>query len=63
MEALYGVEYAAMVSVLSRRELLQEIDRLGGPSSLETIFHIDLSGRDPDEGATRIPYEQRRRTA
>jgi hypothetical protein len=47
-----------MLQVLSRRELLDEIDRLGGPSSADTILHIDLAGRDPDEGATRITYDK-----
>jgi len=58
MEALYGPVHADMLQVLSRRELLDEIDRVGGPSSADTILHIDLDGRDPDEGATRIPYDK-----
>ncbi len=58
MEALYGSEHAAMLSVLSRRDLLEEIERVGGASSPETVLHIDLTGRDPDEGMTRIPYDK-----
>jgi aminopeptidase N len=58
MEALHGAEHADMLAVLARHELLEEIDRLGGPSSPDTILHINLDGRDPDEGSTRIPYEK-----
>jgi aminopeptidase N len=58
MEALYGAERAAMLEVLARRELLNEIDRLGGPASRDTILHLDLKGRNPDEGATTIPYDK-----
>jgi leukotriene-A4 hydrolase len=58
MEALAGREYADMLRVLSRRELLDEIERLGGPASPDTVLYIDLDERDPDEGATRIPYDK-----
>jgi hypothetical protein len=58
MEELEGPAHAAMLSVLSRRELLDEITRLGGPTSPDTILHVDLEGRDPDDGATRIPYDK-----
>ena len=58
MEALAGQAHADMLHVLARRELLEEMQRLGGPTSPDTVLHIDLEGRDPDEGATRIPYEK-----
>ena len=58
MEALYGPERAAMLDVLARRSLENEITRLGGPASADTVLHIDLTGRDPDEGMTEIPYEK-----
>ena len=58
MEAVYGKERADMLRVLGRRDLDAEIVRLGGPSARDTILHIDLAGRDPDEGATDIPYEK-----
>jgi aminopeptidase N len=58
MEALFGPVHADMLRVLSRRELLEEIERVGGPASSDTVLHIDLAGRDPDEGATRIPYDK-----
>jgi aminopeptidase N len=58
MEALYGPERAAMLDVLARRSLDDEITRLGGPAAADTVLHIDLTGRDPDEGMTEIPYEK-----
>jgi hypothetical protein len=58
MEALYGPDRSAMLEVLARRELEREIARLGGPQSPETVLHIDLKGRNPDDGATQIPYDK-----
>jgi aminopeptidase N len=58
MEALYGNERADMLRVLGRRSLDAEVERLSGAESRDTILHIDLAGRDPDEGATDIPYEK-----
>jgi aminopeptidase N len=58
MEAVYGAERAQMLRVLAWRELQDEITRLGGPQSKDTILHLDLNGRDPDDGATQIPYEK-----
>ena len=58
MEALYGAERARMLQVLDRRGLEAEITRLGGPASKDTILHIDLTGRDPDDALTDIAYEK-----
>jgi aminopeptidase N len=58
MEAIYGREQAEMLLVLERRELDDEIVRLGGPASPETILRITLDGRDPDDGMTQIPYDK-----
>jgi leukotriene-A4 hydrolase len=58
MEALYGAERARMLQVLDRRSLETEITRLGGPASKDTILHIDLTGRDPDDALTDIAYEK-----
>ena len=58
MEAIYGPERAAMLRVLARRGLTDEIARLGGGSGADTILHIDLAGRNPDDGMTEIPYEK-----
>jgi len=58
MEALAGPAHADMLHVLARRELIEEIRRLGGEASPDTVLHVNLEGRDPDDGATRIPYEK-----
>ena len=58
MEALYGSERAGILEVLAWRDWQDEIARLGGPSSPDTVLHVDLAGRDPDAGATQIPYEK-----
>ena len=57
MEVLYGVERARMLDVLGRRDLDAEIRRLGA-SSPDTALHLDLKGRDPDEGTSSIAYEK-----
>ncbi len=54
-EAVYGPDFAAMEAVLGRQDLEDEIERL---EDKDEILHIDLSGRDPDDGATRLPYEK-----
>ena len=58
MEALYGRDRAAMLDVLNRTDLMGEMARLGGPSSPDTILHVDLNGRNPDDGATTVPYNK-----
>jgi aminopeptidase N len=58
MEAMYGSARARILEALGWRELQDEIKRLGGPSSPDTVLHVDLKGRDPDDGATQIPYEK-----
>jgi leukotriene-A4 hydrolase len=42
-----------------RRRYLQELqDEIKSLPPKDTILHIDLSGRDPDDGVTQIPYEK-----
>ena len=55
LEEVYGPEAAAMEAVLGRQDLQDEIERL---EDRDEILHIDLTGRDPDDGATRLPYEK-----
>ena len=52
-EEVYGVEQALMEQVLDRRDLEKELREFPAP---DQILHIDLTGRDPDEGCTHIPY-------
>jgi hypothetical protein len=58
MEGLYGRRIAEMLLVLERRDLQDEITRLGGPKGPDTILHVNLQGRNPDDGMTEIPYSK-----
>jgi leukotriene-A4 hydrolase len=55
VEDLYGPDRAAMERALGLADLRDELSKLG-PG--DEVLHVDLKGRDPDEGMTRIPYEK-----
>jgi aminopeptidase N len=55
VESLYGREQATMERVLGRGELAAELAQL---APRDQILAIDLKGRDPDAGFTRVPYEK-----
>jgi len=55
VEEVYGLRRAEMEAVLGRQDLRKEIEKL---PEKEEILHIDLAGRDPDEGFTDVPYEK-----
>ncbi|HYE73184.1 MAG TPA: M1 family metallopeptidase, partial [Blastocatellia bacterium] len=55
VEAVYGRNREEMEAVLGKQDLLEEIKQF---EDRDEILHIDLSGRDPDDGATRVPYEK-----
>ncbi len=55
VEKVYGPVRAGMESVLGFGELKRTLDEL---PPADQILHIDLTGRDPDEGVTAIPYEK-----
>ncbi|OUJ71791.1 M1 family metallopeptidase [Hymenobacter crusticola] len=57
MEKLYGRFYADMLQVLGYSDLLATIDEIG-PTSSDTHLHLNLAGRNPDEGLTDIAYEK-----
>jgi leukotriene A-4 hydrolase/aminopeptidase len=54
-EAVYGQARAQMEMALGRRDLEEELATL---EDRDEILHIDLKGRDPDEGSTDVPYEK-----
>ncbi|HSU12713.1 leukotriene A4 hydrolase C-terminal domain-containing protein, partial [Longimicrobium sp.] len=58
MEALYGPERAAMLASLGWQDLQQAVKDAGGPAAPDTRLHLDLAGRDPDEGTNDIAYEK-----
>ena len=55
LERLYGPARAAMEAVLGRRQLDSEMAGLREP---DRVLHIALTGRDPDDGCTLVPYEK-----
>src|SRR5262249_48311991 len=55
IEEVYGADRALTESVLGLADLRQE---LMDKAARDQVLHIDLAGRDPDDGATRIPYEK-----
>jgi leukotriene-A4 hydrolase len=55
LEAVYGPARAEAEAVLGRRSLERELAGLPKP---DQVLHIDLSGRNPDEGVTDVPYEK-----
>ncbi len=57
MEALYGKEYAEMLSLLGHQDLMHEVKDLGTHSH-DTHLKLNLSGRNPDDGMTDIAYEK-----
>ena len=54
-EAVYGRARAQMEAALGLRDLQEEIATL---EDRDEILHVDLKGRDPDEGFTDVPYEK-----
>jgi aminopeptidase N len=55
LEELYGRERAEMEAALGYQDLQ---DELKAHPVADQILHVDLAGRDPDDGATQIPYEK-----
>ena len=54
-EAVYGRARAEMEASLGLRELQEEMATL---EDRDEILHVDLTGRDPDDGFTNVPYEK-----
>lgn len=52
-EVVFGRERAEMESALEVQELREEMKEL---QPRDQVLHIDLKGRDPDEGFTLVPY-------
>ena len=54
-EELYGRDHVEMLWTLGLKDLRDEFELL--PPEDEHLV-LDLTGRDPDEGATQVPYEK-----
>lgn len=57
MEVVYGQPYTEMLWVLDGQELAGEIASLGA-ASRDTHLHLDLAGRNPDDGMNAIAYQK-----
>lgn len=55
IEAVYGKNRREMEAMLGKQNLLEE---LSGMPEADQILHVNLEGRDPDEGMTGVPYEK-----
>ena len=55
MESLYGRDRALMLQSLGWSDLQANLREL---PAADTKLHIDLTGRDPDDGLSDIPYEK-----
>jgi leukotriene-A4 hydrolase len=55
LEAVYGRPREEMEAALGLRDLRDDLARL---EDKDEILHIDLTGRDPDEGTSDVPYEK-----
>ena len=55
IEAIYGRPREEMEAALARQTLEEELAEL---DDRDEILHVDLAGRDPDEGFTNVPYEK-----
>ena len=55
MEEVRGKDYADMLRVLGRQDLENEMADL---DSADTRLHLNLAGRDPDEGMNDVAYEK-----
>jgi leukotriene-A4 hydrolase len=56
VEALYGPDRAEMEAMLGRQDLDEELAGLRHPG--DSKLHVDLRGRDPDEGLSDVAYEK-----
>ena len=55
MEQVYGKDRSAMEIVLGMQGLRDEMKDL---PPADQVLHIDLAGRNPDDGMTQVPYEK-----
>jgi aminopeptidase N len=58
MEDVYGKEMADMLVDLRWDDLNDTIREMGGAKAPDTRLHLDLAGRNPDDGMTDIAYEK-----
>jgi leukotriene-A4 hydrolase len=57
MEEVYGVDFTEMLNLLTYNNLKTLITKMGNDNP-DTRLKMDLEGRNPDDGLTRIPYDK-----
>ncbi|MEO8503809.1 MAG: M1 family metallopeptidase [Acidobacteriota bacterium] len=57
MEAVSGRDFSEMLATLQYQSLTATVKEMG-PTNPDTKLHLDLAGRDPDEGTGDIAYEK-----
>lgn len=55
VEKVYGERMATMQAVLGRQVLDRDVAKF---ETRDQILHVNLEGRDPDDGSTELPYEK-----
>jgi leukotriene A-4 hydrolase/aminopeptidase len=55
IEELYGVQRREMEATLGKSGLVKDLKEM---DEKDQILHVDLKGRDPDDGFTGVPYEK-----
>lgn len=55
MEGVFGQPRADMEIVLGMQELAGELQAL---PAADQVLHVDLAGRNPDDGMTNVPYQK-----
>lgn len=55
MEAVYGRDRALMLQALEWEEMIEE---LAGMEPADTRLHLNLAGRDPDDGMSAVAYDK-----
>ncbi len=58
MEAVYGSSYSEMLSALSRTDVIEEVEDFMKSRPEDTRLKLDLTGRNPDDGVSRIAYDK-----
>lgn len=58
MEAVYGREYSEMLASLSRDGLKKSAAEMMEEMPEDTKLKLNLTGRNPDDGVTSIPYDK-----
>ena len=57
MERLEGRDYADMLTLLGKQDLVREISLLGNENK-DTFLKLNLTNRNPEEGLTDVAYEK-----